>query len=171
MSDGPVEVVAPVSGRAPGRASGLGSRLPLILAILSLLTLVCLLVPGRVSGSLFALLGVAFPAGLIALGASRHGRLDRRVVLVLVLLLGILEASVAGVLVLSGDGAASAWTLFGLPAATLVQVAGLWLLPLPLVALAYAWTFDRAGVTREDLAALRRRRVGEGDRSAARPVP
>jgi hypothetical protein len=131
-----------------------------LLAVASLLLLVSLLVPGALAGALFALLGVAFPVGLIALGATRRGRLDRRVALALALLLALLEASTVGILALSGSGAAAAPRLLSLPGATLVQLLGLWLLPLPLVALAYAWTFERSGVTREDLAALRRRTAG-----------
>jgi hypothetical protein len=159
------------------------SRRAALLTVLSLLLIVCLLVPGETSAHLFALLAVALPVVLIALavhrpagpvapedaaapGAARvHGRVRGRVRsrglgggralgLSLVLLLMILEGAVIGVLRLSGVERPA---VAGLPPAAVVQLVGLWLLPLPLVALAYALTFDRSGITREDLEALRRR--------------
>jgi len=45
----------------------------------------------------------------------------------------------------------------GLPLATAVQLYGLFLAPLFLVAFAYALTFDRFGLRRDELASLRRR--------------
>jgi len=145
------------SGGGPG-GSGTHWVVP-VLAVLSMVLVAALLSPTPFAGWLFAVAGGLFPVALIALGAARGSRLDRRVGLALVLLLILLESSTVGILVLSGDrsGAAVGAGALGLPAATLLQLLGLWLLPLPVVALAYAWTFDRCGVRREDLAALRRK--------------
>ena len=162
MSEGPAAPDASAASGPPCRSPHL---LLAALGVLSLLLVGSLLVPGALAGTLFALLGIAFPVGLMALGAVRRGRLDRRVGLALVLLLALLESSAVGILALSGTGPPDApgrtgsTGPLGLPAATLIELAGLWLLPLPLVALAYAWTFDRSGVRSEDLAALRRRAV------------
>ena len=46
----------------------------------------------------------------------------------------------------------------GLPAATAIQLYGLWLTPLLLVALVYALTFDRFELTQEDLDRLESRK-------------
>lgn len=151
------------------------SRLTLLLALLSLLLTGSLMVPGVPSAVVFPLVAVAFPVALIALGAVPSGRAgapsprrgpDLRLAGVLVALVAILELSAAAVLALSGTPADGTATVAGLPPATLaaiVQLAGLWLLPLPLVALGYAWTFDRSGVTPDDLASLRGRYgAGEG---------
>jgi len=72
-------------------------------------------------------------------------------------LLVILELSVGAVLALSGGPQEGMAALGGLPWAAVVQIVGLWLLPLPLVALAYALTFDRSGIRPDDLESLRRR--------------
>ena len=127
--------------------------------------LVASLLPGRGAAWIFALLGGAFPVALMALGAFRPA-LDRSgsrrpgaLGWVLLALLVVLVGTAAGVLIFSGSpgGGLGAVRLAGLPLATVIQVVGLWLLPLPLAALGYALTFDRAGVTGEDLARLRRR--------------
>ena len=54
----------------------------------------------------------------------------------------------------------------GLPMGAAVQLYGLWLTPLLLVALVYALTFDRFELTQEDLDRLEehRRRTEERDR-------
>lgn len=122
------------------------------------------LVPGRAATWAFALLAGAFPVALMALGTSR-GRADRpgrrsgAPARVLLALLVVLEGTAAGILLLAG-APAGAPGLAGLPLATVVQLLGLWLLPLPLATLGYALTFDRTGVTGEDLARLRERSAG-----------
>lgn len=157
-----------MTGRA-GRS--VSARWAALLTALSLALVAALVIPGTLSARLFALLAVALPVALIALGAlaptraavpsgvdrRERRRLPRGVGLALLVLLTLLEGSVAGVLWLSG---ASEPALAGLPPATVIQLAGLWLLPLPLVALAYAFTFERSGITRDDLERLRRR-VGD----------
>lgn len=147
-------------------------RITLLLALLSLLLTGSLLVPGRVPALAFAFGAVAFPVGLIVLGAlapprgGRPGGLGARLAGALLALLVILELSAGVVLALSSGPSGAGRTVAGMPVevlAAVAQVAGLWLLPLPLVALAYALTFDRSGVTPEALASLRehsRRRGG-----------
>lgn len=141
-------------------------RTPLLVPLSLFLTGV-LLVPGPVAATLFALGAVAFPVALIKLGTRRDGDSDRRLTSVLLVLLAILELSVVGVLALSGGSGAETTAAAGVPWASIVQIVGLWLLPLPVVALAYALTFDRSGVREDDLESLRRRyggRAGAGRR-------
>lgn len=86
----------------------------------------------------------------------------------LVLLLAILAAAALGVLGLAGE----AETVAGFPVAAVIQVVGLWLLPLPLATLAYALTFDRTGVGRRDLEELRARVAARGaSDGAGAPAP
>ena len=103
--------------------------------------LVTLLVPGRASGVAFALVAAAFPVALMALGASRDGSLGRLTAPFLVVL-ALLEGCVLGMLALAGRVAEGPW-LFGLPLAAVLQLGGLFLLPLPVVVLTYALAFDR----------------------------
>lgn len=122
------------------------------------------LLPGRVAAWVFALLAGAFPVALMALGAgrrrsppsrpSRSGKGAGGSGWALLALLIVLVGTAAGVLLLAGTPAGSV-RVGGLPLATVVLVAGLWLLPLPLAALGYALSFDRTGLTEEDLARLR----------------
>lgn len=168
-----------MTGRA-GRS--VSARWAALLTALSLALVAVLVLPGVLSARLFALLAVALPVALIGLGALAPGspadpprtggkedrRLPRGVGLALFVLLLLLEGSVAGLLWLSG---ATRSTLAGLPPATVIQLVGLWLLPLPLVALAYAFTFERSGITRDDLERLRRRvghRPPDGDPAPGR---
>lgn len=108
---------------------------------------------GRAAAWTFALLTAAFPVALMALGAARRGRLGRAA-WALAGLLVMAEGTAAGVLLLGGGGAAGA-SLAGFPLATAVLLAGVWLLPLPLATLAYAWAFDDTGIGPEHLASLR----------------
>lgn len=129
----------------------------------------------------FALLTAAFPVALMALGAlgpirasaggpirssaagpvrsdgSSRGALGRAVWALAALLL-LAEGTAAGVLLLGGSGTGA--SLAGFPLATVILVAGVWLLPLPLATLAYAWCFDETGITSEHLAGLRGRAGG-----------
>ncbi len=63
---------------------------------------------------------------------------------------------VIAMLVLRGSVLTAPW-FGGLPLAAAVQFYGLFLLPLGLVAFAYAWTFERFSLRQEDLDELRRR--------------
>ncbi len=125
------------------------------LAVSSPLILLTFLVQVPAGEVLFALLATAFPVALIVLGAHRGGRLGP-LLWPLVLLLLILEACLLAMLAFRGQILDLPW-VGGLPAATAVQFYGLFLLPLALVSLSYAWTFDRFGLRQEDLDDLRRR--------------
>ena len=125
------------------------------LAVSSPLILLTFVVGTAAGEVLFALLAVAFPVALIALGAQQRGRLGPLGWPLLALVL-ILEGCVIAMLVLRGHVVDAPW-LLGLPLAAAVQVYGVFLLPLPLVALAYAWAFERLGLRQTDLDELRRR--------------
>jgi hypothetical protein len=145
----------------------LGLASPLLLA--SLLT-------GAVRS--FITLSVAFSVGLMALGAAgaagREGaalkapearvagrRFDPTWGTLLLLLL-LLEGSFFTMLALLGRASESAW-LLGLPLATVVQLVGLWLLPVAVVPAAYAWSFGRGSLTSEGLSRFRARAGLPGD--------
>jgi hypothetical protein len=125
------------------------------LAIASPAILLALLLGTRTSEWAFAVLAAAFPLALIALGAGRDAGALK---VGLVALLVFYEACFLGLLTLHGRDAP--W-LFGLPLATLLQL-GIFLAPLPAVALLYAWTFERHGLRRRDLEELRAR-FGRGE--------
>lgn len=104
----------------------------------------------------------------MALGAAGRRRLGAAA-WALAALLAILAGAVAGILALARG---SSGTLAGFPLAAVVQVVGLWLLPLPVATLAYALTFDRTGIDRRDLEELRARvRGGGGEPSGEPPSP
>lgn len=122
--------------------------------------------PGAVADWTFALATALLPVALMALGAAGRRPLGAAR-WALVALLAILAAAAAGVLALSGRGAG---TVAGFPLAAVVQVAGLWLLPLPIATLAYALTFDRTGLAPRDLEELRARTgTGGSSRPSAEP--
>lgn len=110
----------------------------------------------------FALVAVAFPIALIAAAADHRGRLGPLGPPLLALWL-CLELCVAVMLAWRGQVLEAPW-LGGLPLTAAVQLYGVFLLPLPGVALLYALTFDRFGLRQEDLEALRRRFPREGAR-------
>ncbi len=112
---------------------------------------------------LFAVLAVAFPIALIAVGAARGGRLGP-LAWPLGLLLLVLEVSMLGMIALRGRLPELPW-VGGLPLAAAIQLYGMWLAPLALVALVYALTFDRFTLTDE---ALRRFREEVGRSGAGR---
>ena len=109
---------------------------------------------GPVGEVAFALLGTGFPIALIVLGAARRGRLGP-LRLPLLLLTLILEGAVVAMLLARGRLAELPW-VGGLPLAAAVQLYGMWLAPLALVALAYALTFESFTLREEDLERLRR---------------
>lgn len=142
----------------------------LLLAACSVLTLVCPFIDHPAAGVAFGLAVLAFPALLIALGAVRRGHLGLLAAPLLLLTL-LLEGGFIAMLVLSGRPDPAGWWL-GLPPSTVVMLLGLWLVPLVLVSLVYAWHFERFGLTNRDLRRIRecaRRRVsgaaGEPDGS------
>lgn len=140
------------------------------LALAAPLILLCFFIGSALGEVLFALLATAFPIALIALGASREGRLGPLGWPLLALLL-LLEGCVVALLALRGSVPTAPW-FGGLPLATAIQVYGLFLAPLFFVSLLYALTFDRFGLRSEDLEKLRRRAKGtpahdEADREGA----
>jgi len=133
------------------------SSLLALLASLSFVMLVILLLIGERAGESFAFLAVAFPVLLIALGASRgeEGKLGRVGKILIALFLWLSLA--AGALLFLREGVQTgAWPL-GLPLGIWVQLVGFWFLPLILVGVGYALTFDSHGLQEEDLRCLRER--------------
>ncbi len=126
-----------------------------LLAVSSPLILLTFVVGTPAGEWLFAVLAMIFPVALITLGAQRNGRLGS-LAWIFGLLAVILVACAAVMLVWRGQILQAPW-FGGLPLTTAVQVYGLFLSPLVLVSLAYAWTFDNQGLRQEDLDDLRRR--------------
>ena len=112
---------------------------------------------------LFALLVTALPVALMALGASRRGRLGGGLGVALLLLLVWLEGLVLAILLLGGDVLAQP-RVAGLPLKAALQVYGLGLGTLVFVVLAYAFSFDSGGLSEQDLEAIRKRREAAEDR-------
>ena len=131
----------------------------LFLGVSSPLMCLAFFVGGPAMEILFALLSAVWPVALIALGVDRRGGLGP-LRWVLLALLGLLVASVAGLLAARGGVLDDPWIL-GLPLATAIEVYGILLLPLPLISFAYAWTFDRFGLAEDELAELRERFGGK----------
>lgn len=100
---------------------------------------------------LFGLSAAALPVALIALalvGKARAQGAGGTLAAVLGLLFVLLEGAMAGVIATAGSAGSEGdgpW-LLGLPLPTALLLFGLCLVPLPVAALAYAWTFDRLGV-------------------------
>lgn len=102
----------------------------------------------------FALLALGFPVALMAIGAARGGRVGW-LGGVFACLLALLVTS--GVTIVSSAGAdshAGGW--LGLPASFVVFALGVWLVPFVLTIAAYARSFERFGVSTDDLDRLRR---------------
>ena len=118
------------------------------LAAGSPLICVTLLVGGPIAEWVFVLVSLLFPVALMALGVRRRGRFGRTIALQLVVGL-ILEAASIGILVLSAN-AGESWVL-GLPASTVLMLLGLGLVPLVVVSLGFAATFDSFGLTSEEI--------------------
>ena len=102
--------------------------------------------------------GAAFPVALIALGASRGGRLER-LTGPLALFGILLTVGLLAVLGLPHGGP----DVFGLPAATAIMI--FVLVPVPLLGLGwlYAALFDRHGLREEDLDRMRRLRQSRSE--------
>lgn len=115
---------------------------------------------GAVGELLFALVAAAFPIALIVLGVARRRGLGRLTAPLLALSV-ILAVALVAIWLLRGRVDELPW-IGGLPLAAAIQLYGLWLVPLLLVTLAYALSFDSAGLSD---AALERLRLGCGDPS------
>lgn len=140
-------------------------RLPAALGAASLLLFAGFLLPASALAPAIAMLAVAFPLGLIALGARRGGRRLGPLGPLLLALLAVLEGSLLAILAVSGSGggdAPASGDVLGLPLGAWLQLAGFFLVPLLLVTLGYAATFDRwtlGDADLERLAALRAARA------------
>jgi len=132
----------------------------LFLGLASPAMLVCSSAEGFVAELCFVLLVMAFPAALITLAVARNGKLGPLLAPLAVLTL-MLEGCGVAMLLLRGQVLDGPW-FGGFPVGTAIQVYGLWLGPLLLVALAYGLTFDRWELREEDLRRFdaRRRRSG-----------
>ncbi len=99
----------------------------------------------------FGLLAMAFPVLLMIIGAAGKGGL-KPLSRILALLWIVLTACLCAMMLLSG---ADQPRLLGLPVSGAILLFGIWLAPLALVSLGYAWTFERFGVQEEDLERIR----------------
>ena len=125
------------------------------LAVASLLVLSLCLIGGGPAEVAFAVLAMAFPSALMLLGTARSSGRASAAAGPIVALLVLLEASLAGMLLFRGEVSTGPW-LLGLPIATAIQLYGIFLLPLALVVVGYALTFDSVEVSEDDLERLRR---------------
>jgi hypothetical protein len=92
----------------------------------------------------------------LTLGAAREGRLPRALVLPFALVGGLLAGGFALALGLPDDLGAAEPLWLGLPRRAAVVVYGIGLLPVLVLPVAYALTFDAQTLREEDLARVRR---------------
>ena len=133
------------------------------LTVASLAILVIFFVELRALSWLFAVLVMGFPIALVTLAVSRHGRLGRLRV-PLVVLFVMLQCGVIGVLASSGSGVSG---FYGLPLSLHFLLLLIWLGPLGVTTLTYAAMFSELGIDDELLERMeqmRRDRQTEGDR-------
>ena len=122
------------------------------LAVASPMLLALFLVSWEWAPSLFAVLVMGYPVALIVVAVGRRTSLGPLGPPLFALFL-FLEACVIGMLAFRGRVLDGPW-FGGLPVAAAIQLYGLFLTPLLLVALVYALTFDRFGLTDDDLERL-----------------
>jgi hypothetical protein len=115
----------------------------IVLTACSFSALVCLFSDHPLCTWLFGASGLLFIPSLIALGASRRGRLGLLALPVLLFGLYLLLCFAAMALV-SPEPDPSRWW-FGLPPAAILMLGGLWLVPLLAVSFGYAWHFHHSG--------------------------
>jgi hypothetical protein len=146
--------------------SAVAKRLALIVLTLSFPTLLLtFFFEGEPVQAVFCFLVMTLPVALMVLGASRGGEIGSLLGALLALWL-VLEASILTIFSLTGSEA-ELW-VGGFPVATAMMLYGIWLTPLGLVALAYAWTFSRSGLTQQDLERVRRFRSSEREVETSR---
>jgi len=119
-----------------------------ILTICSFVSLVCLFIDHPLSAVVFGVAGLLFIPSLIALGAARRGRLGFFALPLSLFGLYLLLCFTA-MLLLSPEPEMENWW-FGMPPATVLMLAGLWLAPLLAVSLGYAWYFKRSASEAEE---------------------
>lgn len=133
-----------------------------LLTVAAVVLLLSSLVGGPYADALFAVVAVAFPALLMFLGTSVRGERGRSQAWVILGLVVLLESCVFGMLALRGTVTSGGWVL-GLPTVTALQIYGMCLLPLALVALGFAVTFADFRVEKTDLERLRRTSHSDSD--------
>lgn len=133
------------------------------LAIASPVMLVLFFMPWPFAEVLFTLLVMGYPVALIVVAVGRREGVGPLGLPLLALLI-FLEACAIGMLFLRGHVTDAPW-FGGLPLAAGIQLYGLFLTPLLLVALTYALTFDRFELKQDDLDRLEKigRRHGDED--------
>lgn len=136
------------------------------LGLASPVLLVAFVFGGAWAEMAFLLITAAFPVALITVGLTspkkRRAEGTGPLRFVLLALFVILASCFLGMWLWRGSD--QPWVL-GLPLTAAIQVYGLLLLPMPLVTLAYALTFDRFGLDEEDLRRLGSRFGGDGEAS------
>lgn len=144
----------------------MAKRLALIVLTLSFPTLLLtFFFDGRPMQVVLCFLVMTLPVALMVLGASRDGEIGSLFWALLALWV-VLEASILTIFSLA-SAEAEIW-IGGFPAATAMMLYGIWLTPLGLVALAYAWTFSRSGLSRQDLEQVRRFRSSGSEGGTSR---
>jgi hypothetical protein len=132
------------------RSSTMARTMSLVfLAVASPVMLALFLMPWPWAQSVFAVLVMGYPVALIVVAVGGRQGLGPLGIPLLVLLI-FLEACAVGMLLLRGHVTDAPW-FGGLPLAAAIQLYGLFLTPLLLVALSYALTFDRFEMKQEDL--------------------
>jgi hypothetical protein len=121
----------------------------LFLGIASPVLLILFTVPVPGAETAFTVLVMGYPVALIVLAVARYGGLGALRLPLLALLVLLITCGVT-LLILRGHAATAPW-IGGLPLAAAVQLYGLWLAPLAVVVLAHALTFDRYGLSENDL--------------------
>lgn len=115
--------------------------------------LLAMLLESRTSALLFGSLGIGFPTLLAAFGARRNGSLGP-LGLPLLGLFFLQQACFWAMVYFSGRVLEGPW-VGGLPISGAIQIYLLWLLPLVIVSLSYALTFDSFSLKSEDIERIR----------------
>jgi len=136
----------------------------LFLAVASPSIVVLFLMPWPFAEVIFSVLVMGFPVALMVVGVARSEKLGGVGIPFLVLLI-VLQACALGMLALRGHVLDAPW-IGGLPLSAAIQLYGLLLVPLLLVPLTYALTFDRFELKSEDIEELNRlKRESTGEES------
>lgn len=100
--------------------------------------------------------------GFFLLGAIRRGRIAPLLVLAFVLVLVVVTGSFWLALGLPADEGAGGALLLGLPRRTAIVLIGVGLLPMGVLPLLYAWSFDAGILSDDDVARIRAVRDASG---------
>jgi MFS family permease len=105
---------------------------------------------------------------MMVIGASREGRIGRRLATAFGVVLLIIGGGFAVLLALPSADPADPTLFLGLPVRAAVLLYGIGLLPFFIVPLAYAWTFDEMTLSDADVARVRAAAAAAG--TLARPM-